>query len=338
MAAAVSQSKGGMGARLLRQAASAAVMLLIMTSTTELLFRWVRPTPRAQVVRDGVERVAIDVVDGVPFWDFEGDPEGLANEGCERRGDGLEVLIVGDSVLYTWFEGPERELLQVGATLGRLVEAVRPGSCVRNTARAGFTGAQERLALDRAIQTHPPDVVFWEVWKGDGRWTQIGDGWVDLGPYVAGADGLPQLPVGPPAWVSTWLAHRSHAWRYILIALGTQSEASFDTAPEAFPALVEAEARVRAMGGHFVAVVPTPLHRPLKETVADPLPSARMVFSWAEERGVPMVSLAKALEDEDYLDIRLDPSCHFNAKGHELLGRALFGAVDWTSVPAQGSR
>lgn len=42
-------------------------------------------------------------------------------------------------------------------------------------------------------------------------------------------------------------------------------------------------------------------------------------FEFTQSRGIAAYSLADELIDEDYLELRLDPCCHYNAAGHRAL-------------------
>ena len=45
--------------------------------------------------------------------------------------------------------------------------------------------------------------------------------------------------------------------------------------------------------------------------------------SQSDDREVPLYEVARAFIDESHTDLRLDPCCHYNAKGHEALATVL---------------
>ena len=51
--------------------------------------------------------------------------------------------------------------------------------------------------------------------------------------------------------------------------------------------------------------------------------SQKAAAQWADAHGVARVELAELLVNEDYRAIRMDPCCHYNAVGHEVLARVM---------------
>ena len=66
-----------------------------------------------------------------------------------------------------------------------------------------------------------------------------------------------------------------------------------------------------------LVLYPTPpLEHPFSETAASPPDWHDMLVDFGRAHGVPVYPLERELIDQDYLRVRQDPCCHYNAEGH----------------------
>lgn len=326
---------------LLERAVSWTTMLVLTVGLSEVLVRLANPVPRVQVIRPSAG-LQIHDEGGTPLWRFSTDPPVLRNEGCVRTGDGLEVAIVGDSILHWPFEQADRSYINAGITLQAKLDEVRPGSCVRNVSQPAYAGLQQAAELRALERTHPPDVVFWGVWKEDGLYARIGDVWVDVDMYPTDAAGYPEPPWIPlPSSLHHALMDHTRLWPYVVLALSypsghTRRFTGDPTVDDLHSGLTSSARRTVARGVPFVVVLLPPLDKPFAQTLVDQPTAWGLVVPFAQQLGLPVVQVAEHLVGVDPATIRIDTCCHFNEEGQQRLGGMLFDAVDWKAVVVGG--
>ncbi len=75
------------------------------------------------------------------------------------------------------------------------------------------------------------------------------------------------------------------------------------------------------MGARLVLVFCPPLNAALANLADSPPPEYSQVEEWARQEGLETIWLAGRLADVEA--IRLDPCCHFNARGQALIAKEL---------------
>ena len=90
---------------------------------------------------------------------------------------------------------------------------------------------------------------------------------------------------------------------------------------ERLPALVKF---ARLQQARLILVLCPPLNRSFKDFQRNPMPEYRTLMELAALNGIDAIRLDEALIDRDYRELRLDPCCHFNAKGHEALADVFY--------------
>lgn len=312
----------------------AVVGLVLGLVVAEGAVRVLNPTPRAQVVVPSAELV-VEAVDGVPLWRSPGVPPELENAACRTAPGGLEVWVVGDSVLYTWFRDAGGRPVQLAVGLQRRLDASHPGSCVRNVSQPGYSGVQQLAELRRLLAARRPDLVYWGTFKGDGAYVELDGTWINVGAYETAADGLPRvrgLPL-PTGIQRAWMSH-SRFGRYATLALGAERPPLANPDRDVIPleelhmaSVAEAARAVAEAGGRLVLVLAPPLDRPFRSSVAQPPPTWRHLRAFAAAHGVGELDLARALVDEDVERLRFDLCCHYGEAGQEALAGVFHASV-----------
>jgi hypothetical protein len=292
------------------------VGIIVASALAEWAVRALDVRPPTQVVRGNGLRLAGDVA----VWTVTRDRE--HTECVEHHPERTRILFVGSSITY----GVGLDAADVfTAKLEERLNALRPspGFCVLNFAQAAFGWEQKWAVLREEVPRVKPALTFVEHW--DAQWYHYavrGDMAYSTRGVRLRSDGVPGFP-GIPGVLNDALFAHSRVYEYLAL-VPWESDAPDDT-PTRFAAvtLAPVPGALRAMGTRPVFVLATTLDRPL----AEPRPVQRgwqdPIRALALQQGVPVYSLTEELASEDYLAIRLDPCCHFNAAGHRSLERAL---------------
>lgn len=295
---------------------------VLFLAVAEGAVRLLHPSPKAQVLTDGVRGLTLgEAADGTVVWRY--DEPAVASDDCAgASGDLARVAFVGSSIFRgSGVDGPE-------VFTERLRHAVGDRACVDNLAQPAFTAEQKRAvavaALGEAASAgRPYDVLYWEVWANDrGRFLRLGDRAVDVGAYPLDTAGRP-APLSLPTGLSGALWGGSALYRYAVLALGAEGDVDRDVRDQwarlleqhLAPAVEAAE----AAGTELVLVLAPPLDQPFGTSAARPYPGYGAVWPFAQDHGLTWLRLSMALEGEDVETLRHDPCCHYSAAGHARL-------------------
>jgi hypothetical protein len=305
------------------------VMGVLAAAAAEASVRWLKPTPRVQVVRGG-EALTPDVrpirmLHGEPTWDEVGSVP-RRNLDCQRD-DTIDVLMLGSSIFF----GVSYEAEQVmSAALQRRLDAVEPGRwCVLNFGQPGYTSGPKLALAKEYIAKLQPEVVLWELWTNDpGGFTKIGDDAYNLTRLELDDEGYPLFRAWIPRSLHQLLFRSSRFWEYASLALtptvrGDSQRVWGEFARDVLPTMVEL---TEEAGSAWSIVYTPPLNTSFEESAARS--NKRMygyaeVAKWADAQGVAQLDLAAALAGQDPKDLRHDPCCHYNVAGHEAVADAL---------------
>ncbi|HMV65277.1 MAG TPA: hypothetical protein PKA64_00405, partial [Myxococcota bacterium] len=229
------------------------------------------------------------------------------------------LVLTGDSILY--ITGTSDPADNVAARLQALLDARDPGWCVINVAHSAYSAAQKQAALADVASRTPIDRAVWEVWGEGPTYARLGDDLYAVGSYARDADGFPWTPL--PAPLNGWLFTHSRAWEYGALALGADT-ATEDLLQHHRRALDLAAARGFPIDFVFFPDLKGPFGSPphTRHAVHAPL---RALLA---ERGSAVADMGALLVGEDHEALRLDPCCHYNARGHDAVARALFAWLD----------
>lgn len=296
------------------------VLFMGSLGIAEILVRTLRPPGRVQVVRE----TKLVTLDGVPYWEESTDRHHLD---CARANpDAYRILVLGDSIFY----GSTLPESQVFSTIleGRLRESFAPKMfCVMNYSQPGFSGQQKVALAKRLIPSLRPHVVLWEVWQSDlFSYVILGDSAYNLTHVEVDGLGYPNV-FGLPGPVNAWLFETSRLYEYAMLALAPRGGKEQRLLEKEYveERMSPVAALAREAGARLMVALAPPLDRPFE---SQPRSSFEETLSaYAEAGGHVFLSLAHALAGRDYLRLRSDPCCHYNAEGHQALVDVFFAPI-----------
>jgi lysophospholipase L1-like esterase len=257
-------------------------------------------------------------VDGVPVWEQAADRH---NRACvEQHPERTRILFFGSSITFgTGLNADEAFSAALEARLNQARPV--PGFCVLNFAQPGFSFEQKYAVARIEVPRYQPALIMWENWVEWADYRLIGDAAYGIGKLRVRDDGFVGLS-GVPDALNRLLFLNSYLYQYVVLTFG--ENAVIEPGPHgvtvfAQQRLSKVVTLAQSVGAKLVMYPSPPLDQPFSETAAQ-LPDwhARIV-EFADAQGVPAYPLQRELVDQDYLALRLDPCCHFNAAGHRAL-------------------
>lgn len=288
--------------------------VLVALVVAEVSFQWLKWPPRTQIVRG----FGLHQLDGVPVWE---ESDGRQNRACvAQHPERTRILFFGSSITYGVGLSAGEAFT---ATLQEALDAARPtpGFCVLNFAQPGFAFEQKYAVAKQEIPRYRPALVMWEDWVEWSSYRMIDDAAYGVGDLRVRADGFVGMPHVPDA-LNRLLFRHSRLYEYVTLSLG---ERVARTVGDSDPAgwfdhhLADVTALAGAVNARLVFYLASPLDRPFAESAAAPPDWHPLVVDFATRHGVPVYQLQRELIDQDYLALRRDPCCHFNAAGHRAL-------------------
>jgi hypothetical protein len=319
------------------RAYGAATVIVGLTAGLALVEMWVRVRhwmPPQQMVRG----FGLHSVDGVPVWEVTDDRH---NRDCaDQHPERTRILFFGSSITY----GDRLAASEVFTTAleARLNELrPTPGFCVLNFAQDGFTFEQKYAVARAEVARYRPALIMWEDWVEWMDYTLIGDTAYGTTGYVVRPDGFIGI-AGVPAALNRLLLLHSRAYEYAALAFGER----VGRPPEREEATAFVNSRLirvlqlaESVGAKLVLYLAPPLDRPFPEAAAAPPEWQRVLVDFARAHGIPAYPLQNELIDQDYLSLRMDPCCHYNAAGHRALvpvmTRIVLGQLDDAAAPRE---
>lgn len=298
--------------------------LVFSVLVLELALRFGEPVQHVQIVRPGHKDMR--QLNGTPVWRSQGS-EPRENRDCTPQADGRRWLMLGSSIFYGSGLSPEESPgAQLQAALGE-------GHCVHNFAQPAFTFASQAAVGDEALEALAPSQVLWEIWDNSPLEFVVVDGTAyNLHGFVTGPDGLPQLGGAPPA-INRWMMPRSRIWETLALRSAARDYPKMSELWRHFTRqhLEPALRRLLEQGVTPTLYLATPLDRPFAEQRAEPRERYTPVEALAQQMGVRVLRGELLLGDAPVEEIRLDPCCHVNARGAQLLAEAL--SIELTENP-----
>jgi hypothetical protein len=164
--------------------------------------------------------------------------------------------------------------------------------------------------------------VLWEDWVEWLDIAMIGDTAYGVAGYRRRADGYIGI-AGVPDAANRWLLGHSRLYEYLTLTDWGERDPRPPVVEEARAfvgqRLGQVPELVASVNANLVMYLAPPLDRPFRELAASP-PAWHPIFeAFARARGIPVYALQRELIAQDYLRLRLDPCCHYNAAGHRAL-------------------
>jgi hypothetical protein len=260
---------------------------------------------------------SLRMLNGVPVWE---DRSERTNRACvEEHPERTRVLFIGSSITFGVDLDPDEAF--TSALQARLNAAhPTPGFCVLNFAQPAFFFDQKYAVASVEVPRYRPALIMWENWLDWLRYSQMGDTLYASTPFALRADGFAGIK-GVPDRLNRYLFLNSRAYRTLALSLGERRVETEETDIVDFieKRLVQVPELAASVGARLVMYTAPPLDRPFASVAASPPPWQTPEFDFARARHIPIYSLAQELADEDYTQLRMDPCCHFNARGHAAL-------------------
>jgi hypothetical protein len=284
---------------------------LMLAELSVRAFKW---TPPMQIVRG----FGLHEVDGVPVWEQSDDRH---NRACvEQHPERTRILFFGSSITYGVGLSAAEAFT---AALQEQLNGARPtpGFCVLNFAQPGFAFEQKYVVARQEVARYQPALIMWEDWVEWRGYHMIGATAYGIGDLQVRPDGFVGM-IGVPDSLNRALFRHSRLYEYLTLTLGErvpQKEGKWEL-PDWFDSHLAAVVQLAAeANARLVLYLAPPLDHPFTETVAEPPDWHGLIVDFAHRHDVPVYQLQRELIDQDYLALRLDPCCHFNAAGHRAL-------------------
>jgi len=303
-------------------------IVLAVLITLGLLEMWVRyhqPWPRRQMVRS---IYCLHTVDGVPIWGCENERDRSArrNRECaEQHPERIRILFFGSSITYgSALPASDAFTTALEARLNELRPT--PGFCVMNFAEPGFSFEQKYAVARVEVPRYKPALIMWEDWAEWFDYSMIGD-------TAYGTTGLRVRPDGfiglayVPDWLNRTLFLHSRLYEYLTLVFAEQLvPEQVSGPPEAATAtkfvnqrLIKVPQLAQSVGAKLVFYLAPALNKSFSESETSPPDWHPPLLEFARAHGIPAYALQHELLDQDYLAIRMDDCCHYNAAGHRAL-------------------
>jgi hypothetical protein len=142
--------------------------------------------------------------------------------------------------------------------------------------------------------------------------------------YVIRPDGFIGI-AGVPDRLNRVLLLHSRLYEYLTLSFGERFNREPEQEAKAFVSdrLIRVPQLAESVGAKLVLYLAPPLDRPFAETAASLPDWHRLIVDFAQAHGIPVYPLQLELIDQDYLKIRQDPCCHYNAEGHRALASVM---------------
>ena len=273
-----------------------------------------KPTPATQVVRG----YGLHSVDGVPVWEEARD---RYNRACvEQHPERKRILFFGSSITFG-------SRLDANETFTSLLEArlnqlrPTPGFCVLNFAQPGFSFEQKYAVARKEVARYQPALIMWESWVEWMGYSLIGDTAYGTFHYALRPDGCIGI-AGVPDPLNRALFLHSRLYEYLALRFGERATHGSDDEQARLFAnnrLIQVPRLAESVDAKLVLYLAPPLDRSFADTAAAPPDWHRVLLEFARAHGVAAYLLQRELNNHDYLQLRMDPCCHYNAAGHRTL-------------------
>ena len=195
-----------------------------------------------------------------------------------------------------------------------------------NFSQPGFQFQQKYAGARTEVARYKPALIMWESWVEWREYRMIADAAYGVSDYELRPDGFIGI-TGVPGWLNRLLFPHSRLYEYLALSYGERAHGGL-AEREAMTAfannrLIQVMQLAQSEGTKLVLYFAPPLDRTFEETVVRPSVKDSTWLEFAQAHGTPTYSLARELIDQDYLKLRLDPCCHFNAAGHRALAASM---------------
>lgn len=209
-----------------------------------------------------------------------------------------------------------------------------------NLAVPGYNLTNCKIALKRVLPKLPADILILGLWDGGMYNTKLIDGVLYSADVQVIEDQkiINALPFKDEQVAK--LARISKLFGLFTTALGILNfdyeKKSVSNTEKILLDLEEIRKLTKSMNIELALLWLPPLDRPFADQLKNPNPKLdeklikvvhfQAVKKYATQHSLPLLDLRELLKDLNVEDIRLDPCCHYNQNGHEIIAERL---IDW---------
>jgi hypothetical protein len=265
-----------------------------------------------------VRGYGLHLVGKVPVWEYSTD---RYNRQCAvEHPERTRVLFFGSSITFgSGLRADETFTTALEARLNHVQP--KPGFCVMNFAQAGFSFEQKYAVARSEAERYLPALIMWEDWVEWMDYSMIGETAYGTSGYKIRPDGFIGM-AGVPDVLNRALLLHSRFYEYLTLAAGEgipRPEGDLEARAFAATRLPRVVQLAQDLHAKLVLYPTPPLDRPFSETTASLPDWHAILVDFGRAHGVPVYPLQRELIDQDYLRVRQDPCCHYNAEGHRAL-------------------
>jgi hypothetical protein len=299
--------------------------LAIGLGSLELFVRIAKPSPRRQIIRG----FGLRALDGAPLWEVATDRQ---NRICpERHPERTNILFLGSSITFgTDLDASAVFTHGLEARLNQLRPL--PGFCVLNFAQPAFSFQQKYAVARTEIPRYRPALILWENWVEWNEYALIGQAAYSIRDLRLRPDGFVGMAHVPDP-LNRALFLRSRLYEYVTLSWGERSPRlgphghplgdQEEVSEFAREKLIQLLQLARTAGSELVFYLAPPLDRPFSESTASPPGWQRAIMEFAAAQSISAYPLQRELADQDFRELRMDPCCHYNARGHDALATVM---------------
>jgi hypothetical protein len=288
--------------------------VLVSLGLAEALIRTGRWMPPRQIVRGH----GVRAVDGTPVWEQASDRH---NRVCvEQHPERTRILFFGSSITFGTSLRAE-EAFTTGLEMRLNQRRPTPGFCVLNFAQPGFAFEQKYVVARQEVARYRPALIMWEDWVEWSEYRLIGDAAYATADLKVRGDGFVGL-WGVPDRLNRVLFRHSRLYEHLVLVFGERMPripGPHGVVVFANNRLIEVPRLAQSVNAKLALYLAPPLDQPFAETAASLPDWHGILLDFAKAHGIPVYLLQRELIDHDYLHLRLDPCCHYNAAGHRAL-------------------
>ena len=294
-------------------------------------------------IHDERAKLITEEINGEPFWYFEGrDWNSFHGRGAEpvKVKPDLRIVWIGNSIIFgSGVEVKDTFIEKIAGKMsagGESVEGV-------NLAVPGYNLTNCKIALKRALPKLESDLLIVGLWDGGMYNTKLIDGVLYSADVEVIADQkiINTLPFDVEDVAR--LARVSRVFGMVTTAFGVlgfdYQKRSISNTDKMLRDLDEIKQLAGKLNIALKLLWLPPLDRPFEVQLKDPNPKLNSkvikvvhfeaVKKYAAQNQIPLLDLRQLLLDLNVEDIRLDPCCHYNEKGHDIISKRL---LDWITI------
>jgi lysophospholipase L1-like esterase len=277
--------------------------------------RRIRPEVRFDMM--AVDDTQATIIDGVEIWREKYpryEPEDIRRAAADPNA--FTILGLGDSIMHGGIVPKEQTYLE--HTRRALAQRVSKNVAVLNLAVPGYNTMQENVVYGEIESQIRPNLVIVHYWTNDIQQLRFVGGYVVNAGDVSEDGHLVVRALPLPPRLNDFLLMRSYLYSFasrVVANWWVSRDADWTRVTEPMLKIHERAER----GGARLLILASP---GLDRQTAEPTYELPQLREFAARHGIEVVDLSEWLRGIDARTIAMD-SCHFNERGHQLVGERL---------------